>query len=310
MPFTLTQGIHANIDEADYHGLEYFSNSKLKKFLRSPAHFKWAADHPDQFKTTDAMRLGTATEMAVMEPARFGETYAVSDGCTASLASGKRKGEQCGLSATFRSGDDFFCGKHAPNDAEKSENVLTRSEAARARGMATSVHGNKLAAELLFKTRGLNQVTICWQDRITGVACKGRIDRLCEWHGRRVVVDLKTTNDAMPWEFSRKIHSFGYHTQHGMYNDGLATLDEAAGRDPIPAVPILIVIESEAPYPCAVYQLEDAAINQGRMDYLNAMNRYKYCREQNFWPAYTDEINATGEPDFIGLPKYAYTGDF
>lgn len=314
-PFELAQGVHDDVKEADYHRLQYFSNSMLQLFRKSPAHLRWALDHPDERKDSDAFRLGHATECAIMEPDKFAEQWVIAERCAVPIASGKRKGEPCGNPGKFVSdGGGWFCGQHKKDGmSEPTGNVLTKDEHAMCLNVQRAVSQNKLAHELLFGTKGKNQLTIVWEDRTTGVPCKGRLDRLCRWRNRRTVVDLKSTQDASLWGFERSIYKFGYHTQHGMYNDGLVTLDQVKyKRDPVPADKLFIVYEKEPPYSVVVYRLDDQAIEEGRAEYTHHMNRFKYCREKQSWPSYAENNNMSMEPEYISIPRYAfkYTGDF
>ena len=55
------------------------SASGLKLFMRSPAHYYAAYLDPNRVERqpTPAMRLGTATHCAILEPTRFNAEYAV-----------------------------------------------------------------------------------------------------------------------------------------------------------------------------------------------------------------------------------------
>jgi len=113
---------------------------------------------------------------------------------------------------------------------------------------------------------GKDQVAIVWEDKETSLLCKGRIDKLHPYS----VVDLKSTGNASPFEFSRTINNFLYHVQGAMYSGGLSQLN---GGEYLPFN--LVVAESEAPHCVATYKIGAESIVTGENIFHRAIHKYK-----------------------------------
>ena len=66
-------GIYRDIPSYDYHNGKGLSSSNLKDLLRSPLHYITNVKLGN--KETPAMKLGTATHCAILEPERFDIEY-------------------------------------------------------------------------------------------------------------------------------------------------------------------------------------------------------------------------------------------
>lgn len=288
----LAPGIYEAISSERYHAQPYCSNSRLTLLKRSPAHLRADLDNPGA--PTDAMRLGTAIHSAVLEPDDFESRYTVGAQCAAELASGKRKGERCTHSGTARWAGEWFCGQHRQEGEPDAIEVLTRSEWLACQGVRRSLWAHPKLRKLL-DAPGRAELTVIWDDPETGVRCKARVDRLCEDYGG-VLLDLKTTTDARPWAFEKKIHDMGYHRQKAMYQDAL----RLHGIETQHLVIAAAEKEGE-PYAVAGYRLSDGAADVGRDELRALIRRYAECQEKQEWPAYPTDIVE------IALPAYAYT---
>ena len=66
--------ITSRVPRAEYDAIEAISITRLKELRRSPQHYRYALEHP---KHTDALTLGIATHVAVLEPERFERDFAI-----------------------------------------------------------------------------------------------------------------------------------------------------------------------------------------------------------------------------------------
>ena len=234
----------------DYLTLPGTNWSSLKKLAISPLHYRWHKDHPDHTQT-DAMVIGSATHKAVLEPDDFGSEYAV-------WAGARRAGKEW----------DAFQAEHS------DKTILREQDLTRVWEISAAVRSHRDCAPYL-SGDGINEATIEWQDPDTGIACKGRPDRLTD---DGVLLDLKTARDLTPRVFAAQSARLGYHAQLAFYADGLRCL----GFD-VRKVAILAV-ESSPPYDCGVLVLEDDVLYAGREEYRALLGKLRGCLDADLWP--------------------------
>jgi hypothetical protein len=88
-PAQVLEGVFPDLSESEYFAIPAVSNSRLQPLLRSPAHCKWAMDHPSE--PTAAMQLGSAVDCFVFSPTIFNQRFAVAEQCCAIT----QKKDQC-----------------------------------------------------------------------------------------------------------------------------------------------------------------------------------------------------------------------
>jgi hypothetical protein len=228
--------------------------------------------HPP--RESEALSLGDAVHVAVLEPARFEREYVRAPKFNNRSNAGKME------AAEWRE-------KH-PDVA-----ALTSNEWEQAVAIKDAVWANECAVELLGRA-GQNEMTVIWIDEKTGLLCKARIDRFTDYHGWTTCVDLKTALDASPRGFAQAVVKYLYHQQAAWYLDGLNTLAPHNRRF------VFLSVEKEPPYCVAPYELDDSAIDEGRAQYRRALDTYAACNKEGKWPGYDCGINT------LELPKYAY----
>ncbi len=234
----------------DYLKIEAVNWSSLKKLAISPLHYRHHMDSPPT-PPTDAMIIGSATHKAVLEPEDFDSEYTVWTG-------GTRRGKEW----------DAFCAANAGKE------ILREQDVDRVQALALSVQRHPGCARYL-GGKGVNELTIRWNDLPTGIACKGRADRVTD---DGVLIDLKTTRDLTPRPFMAASCRLGYHAQMAFYADGLRTL----GHDVHKVV--ILAVESSAPYDCGVFVLGEDVLYAGREEYRALLRRLAECRESGRWP--------------------------
>lgn len=265
-------GIHAGVPQATYRGWPAVSQSILKEFRRSPMHARHAMLFPDD-EATPAMIFGEAVHVAILEPERFIERYAVPPKVDKRTTAGKAEWA-------------FWLAEHpacVPLSADEHERCLA---------VANAVGGHATAAKLL-RGKGANEVSALWKDPGTGVVCKARPDRITQFDGWTVVVDVKTTRDASLAGFSTACARYGYHMQAAHYLAGLDVIAPLSRRF------IHIAVEPEPPHGVAIYELDEAALQQGRDEIRLALAQYADCLRDDVWPGYPVAVQP------IDLPKWA-----
>ena len=256
-------GVYVGVKRPDYERIVRVNWSTLKHLKRSPAHYRAVTMEKAQ-EDTDAMRVGRATHVAVLEPEMFLATHAVWDG-------GRRYGKEW----------DKFQEKHAGLE------ILTEDQYQQVKAIADAARSNEYAAPYL--RAGLAEVTLLWThtepaNGVPGfeVECKGRIDFSAN---AGAIVDLKTTRDASSEGFCRSAWNLDYLAQAAFYTDGYAA---AHGGELLPY--LIVAIEKDAPYVAVVYRIPEHMIEMGRDTYRGLLKRLHQCRTDNHWPGYAEGI--------------------
>jgi hypothetical protein len=229
--------------------------STLKEMERSPAHYKWRLEHPKD--PTDAMDLGNATHLAVLEPERFRAEVVE---WTGKVRNGKKW--------------DEFEAAHA------GKLILPAADYDYAINMAEAVRDCDQARP--FITRGHAEVTMLWEREIIPgfpIALKGRFDYLSPLGP----VDLKTCADASREAFGRAVFNMGYLAQSALYLDGYKAITGTEDRF------YIVAVEKEPPFIAQVYWLTDEQLAFGRELYTKWLAQVAFCRLEDLWPPYSTE---------------------
>lgn len=253
-----------DIDIEAYHAGPGISKSQLDKAAQSPAH--WKASLEAERKETPAMRIGSLFHGLVLEPDKI--RLAVAPQVDRRTKAGKETWEA-------------FVRDHAGSQ------VVTEDEYMQLIGMRDNVLAHPVAGNL-FRT-GLAEQSVYWTNEESGLLCKCRPD----WWmpDIRLIVDLKTTEDASPGAFSRACAKYRYHVQNAFYRDGISSFE-------IPLGFVFVVVEKTPPYAVALYELDDQAIMAGHVLYQEDLNSLAHCEKTGRYPGYSERI------EVLSLPNY------
>jgi hypothetical protein len=269
LPSALPPGLHRVIPAGLYHQREpgVASNTVLRLVERAPAcALLWYQGQEPE--PTPALILGNAIHCAALEPARFALDYAIAPDF----------------------GDCRLKGPKANREAWRARYPnriwLSCDDGATVLGAAAAVRAHPLIGRML--EEGDPEVTIRWDDAETGLPCKGRVD----WYapGLRMVLDLKTTQDARARGFERTVAEYGYHRQEALYREGLYEIGE-----PEPSF-VFAVVEKEPPYLCALYTLDAEAVRRGALANRRNLATLAACVARDEWPGLPDSIQTIHPP--------------
>lgn len=254
-------GVYEDLDFNDYLAADAVSKSSLWTLhTRSPAHAKVVKE------PSNAMSLGTAIHCAVLEPDEF--------------------------EARFIKGPETRRGNIWKEQLElHGEYLLTAGDYEAALKVRDEIQKNPLIKRLT-GAGTVREVSGFWKDEQTGLKCRCRPDAYVP--ALNMLVDLKTTSDVRPFQFSKTVSDFGYHAQEALYTDGW----RACGHD-VDAF-IFIAIESKEPHAARIYELTPDAVLEGRATMRTALDRWAQCVEAKKWPGYETTI----EP--LDIPRWAY----
>lgn len=257
-----------DITNEQYHASAGISRSKLMLLDKSPYHFWYEtfSGLAEKQESTAAMSIGSAFHTLLLEPSKFDDEFAVSPKLDRRTAQGKEAWK-------------------AFSDMSEGKIILTDDQYIKVRKMVELVSQHEIVTTLLDES--VFEQSIYWTDKETGLQFKTRPDI---WSSK-MVVDLKTTNDASPYNFSRSALNYGYYLQAGMAFEAC----KAIGR-PFEMF-VILACEKEAPHVPAVFIMKDEALQFGLDQFISYKNRLKECLDSNKWPGYPVQE--------LAVPKYA-----
>ncbi len=293
--------IKHRLPATDYRAAEGISNSSLKWFRKSPAHYKAFLDGKIEVESTRPQIVGTLTHSLVLEGRAdfitMPENYIVKTGKCPSCGneSDAKKCSKCKverveieLTKPWRKGAEFC---DAWEEIQTGQ-VVSADQAASIRAGANAIKQHPLASVLI--SNGQPEVSLFASCPKTGLQLKCRADYLKP----REIIDLKTAQDASTRAFGRAIASYQYAAQAAFYSY-VAQLNDldicsfyfvALELEPI-AMPNVIVLSPS--------DLEIATAGMHK-----TLRELAECMEQNEWPGYCQET-----PNLITLPPWAHVTD-
>lgn len=262
------QGIELEVPEDVYRAAPGVSQTLLRELAKSPAHYKAALTA--ERKQTPAMRLGTLAHLAVFQLPLYMERVVVAP-------------EMDKRSAGYKS----FASEN------EGKEIISVAEHNQIGGMASAVRSHPLVKEWL--KEGLAEVSAGVRCPETGVLLKGRFD----WMGRGFILDLKTTEDASPDGFSKSVGNYCYHWQAAHYLEirRLCSIENFGSGAPYDFY--FVVVEKDAPFAVAVYELNRHDLTQAYGERLTLLGLLRQCEVEDSWPGYSQEIQD------VRLPRWA-----
>ena len=258
----IIQAIAARTRE-EYEAIDALNQTGAKLLLKAPA--KYAHDKANPRKDSKALREGIMTHVAVLEPERFA-LFKPEPDCDKRTKEGKEV--YAYWKSTLQPTD-------IPCKADEYDNALSYSDAIK---QAMARHNIvPLATEVMLKA-----------DYI--VPIKGSIDII---GADGYLYDIKTTaEEATPKGFGRQmIWSDDFKLQAAWY---LALCKYSLGVRPKGFR--FIVVEKEAPFLTAVFELHADLIAEGEALMLSALKSYEACKSFNEWPSYSSEVQVIARP--------------
>lgn len=250
LPEQYGEGLHPDLDDDAYFAIDARSNTELSQaYSRRALLAHWAGKFDIE---SDAMRLGTAAHMLLLQPdeAKFNTDWPVNPKTGNGYGSDTKKVAEW-MAEVERSGG-------YPISQDKLD------EACRIRDAVLS---HEMAGKLL-RASGMSEVVGLWSttrlDR--KIWFKMKIDRYIPGWG---MFDLKTTSkEVSPRVWPWRISSFGYHRQAAHYMRGAKTLGLDCPRFS------QIVVGSSFPHEVMVVELDPSAIKHGQQDCDAGINNF------------------------------------
>lgn len=249
----------------EYREHEGISKSQLFKIAKSPYHFKYALDNPQE--DTKSLLFGRAAHKYILEKEEFFDEFAIMPNVDRRTTAGKE------------AYNNFL-------SASEGKDVITADDFEVIQEMDKAIDAVPLARELL---SGEHEKSFFWVDEVTGEACKCRPDCLTEYNGLKMITDYKTTDSCADGMFERSCRKYGYKLQAGMYTEGLFqnTFEQYGFA--------FVAQEKTAPYAVRVYICTPEYINQGYDQFRELIGIYHDCKLTGNWYGYEGPFNAVTE---------------
>lgn len=250
------------------------SASGLKLFMRSPAHYYAAYLDPNRVERqpTAAMKLGTATHCAILEPTEFSKRYMLRpDHINARTNDGKAE-----LAAIAASGIEIL----TPDDHVQ---IMRMAESFRRHPVSRDLFGQMYQTEQTF-----------YSD-INGVRCKCRPDFL----GGDIMMDVKTCRDASADGFGKQAWNLGYHIQEAFYRRVVG------GNHRF----LFGAVESDYPHLVQYHESPDELIAYADDLIDAALSQYAECLRTNTWPGYSNNIQPLEVPGYAKRMIEGFDGE-
>ena len=210
--------------EREYNEANGVRRSDLWRINDSPEKYKFFLDNPPE--QTPAMAFGSACHKMILEPATFGDEYAIAP---------------VGIDRRTKAGKEQWEAFMTENEGKT---IVSNDDAEIMRGMEEKLEQCKLANDLL-RGEGESEMPFFWTDEETGEDCKVKLDRLITGEdGKLYVIDYKTASSAETEKFNKSMFSFGYTLQAAMYTEAVRKVRELDYRPGF----IFVVQEKKAPY--------------------------------------------------------------
>ena len=245
------------LSSEDYHKDKAIGKSGLDRIHKSINHFL-----TPRTKITPSLKIGSALHTSFLEAELFDILYMKEEKHDKRTKKGKEDDK------------DYQIRK-------KNKTVLTENEWNCVKEMHESLRNDPLVTNLFVD--GKPEISLFWDEK--DIRCKARPDWVID--NGRILVDLKTTQDASPEGFSKAIGIYRYHVQCAWYSRG-ATI--CYGKAPEQFV--FVAVENVAPYNIGVYTLGLASRDEGWTQADADLSKYKRWLESpnDIHRGYEDKI--------------------
>lgn len=278
----------AELSAEDYHANPAIGSSAIEDFRESPRLYegRYITKTIPPLVASDAMELGTAIHLRILEPDRY----------FSSLAEPYPELAPDGKKWLRRKGSDHERWWADEEEKRAGKLALDQETIDTIEAVASSVLSKRWAKSLL-KGDGKAEFSIFWTDKETGLPLKCRVD----WFRDVVSVDLKTTGDASPAQFVKRCVTLGYHRKKQHYLAGIRAY--TGEKD---SMLLNIAAGTAPPFSAWAYELEDTDRytnrSLGLMEWRHTLARLKQCLD-------TGDFSEQGEHEVmrLELPAWAFT---
>lgn len=263
----------------------------LREFRESPRHYRhWcqSTDSPD----TEALRFGSAIDLALTEPEKFRERYVSIP--VGNLGSNDGKVQYVEEIEAIAGAPWYLPpGKHKADELRAMARAhlescgrigIEPSELDQLRAMIASLNEPEHELARYALTGGERQKVIRWVDPETGISCKAKLDI---WHeSTGDLMDLKSGTDASLRGVRKACWQWDLAYQLAWYRRALRHEGHTVNRCS------LITGEKASPYPWSVVEIDSADLDWCDEKHSESLRGIRDCLEANRWPSHNPDREA------------------
>ena len=282
-----TEQLPLTIAANDYHRLPGTSNSRLSVLIDDPREYYYqflSGEYHE--KPQDYFDFGTA----VHEVALMGDEsrIAVVPEFQNDEANVTQKGKRSTSKSTAyyqESVADFY-------RENEGKLTLTQDEYRRVLQCVRKMNSHPIAGPLL-DSIGYAERPYQYDDE-RGLTVRCRPDKLVQWNGKNVVLDIKTTNNTTARSFVRSVADFGYDRQEYIYRKVLANNDVRVDAF------VFIAVKKEPPFTVDCYTICPAWVDLAGEVVERALTDLARRLKENDWTvASTNSVVELSPPNWM-----------
>lgn len=292
---TYNDGVY-NISNEEYHAANGISRSQLMLFDKSPYHFWYEciSGLKEKEKPTESMIIGNAFHTLLLEPHTYSNYFCMKPEIEKLPELerlkdvGREEYDRQKEQRTLQS--EINKALLATFEIESTnKTVITKKQYDKALKMAELVRNHEIVDTLL--NESVFEQSIFWTDKETGIQFKVRPDI---W-SQKMVVDVKTSQDAGDYAFTRSALKYGYYLQAGMIYEACQSIGKKFDMF------VHLVVEKEEPHVPSVFVMHEESLQFGIDQFQLYKQKLKACCDSNKWPGYPVKE--------LTVPKYALVND-
>ena len=253
---------------SDYYANKALSHSKLSCLAQNPMEFKMRyVDDPPSLppKESDAFAMGHDVHCLALEPEKMDERFVVTPKIDRRTKEGK-------LQAIIFERDN------------EGKIVLTLEEYQDAIACVQALNNHAEFATIMAQPR---RVEVPFEFDLFGHKFKAKPDAIID--SMKLIVDIKTTDDASPDRWKWSAVDYGYHRQAWIYRGAIEL--SHANKEPVTESYRFIFAVVEKPKPStrgipptvALYELDSDTMRMGCEDTFALVREYETRLETNNW---------------------------
>ena len=250
---------------SDYYANKALSHSKLSCLAQNPMEFKMRyVDDPPTLppKESDAFAMGHAVHCLALEPESFSDRFFVLPKIDRRTKEGKAAYAEI-------------------QEASKSKTLLDGDDYADAIACVQALNNHAEFATIMAQPK---RVEVPFEFDLFGHRFKAKPD--CIIDSMKLIVDIKTTDDASPHRWQWSAVDYGYHRQAWIYQEALMRSTDAAYRF------VFAVVEKPKPSTrgipptVALYELDPFTVEMGEQDVYTLVQDYEHRQHIGWWQQY------------------------